>query len=83
MNPDVGAATACAGKTILLPAGKLSKRDKEILGGIGRGYRVYPVRAGENITDIISRRNISRAEMEQLNPGVDLDELKGETKPPC
>mmetsp|Transcript_38834 Transcript_38834/g.83627 ORF Transcript_38834/g.83627 Transcript_38834/m.83627 type:complete len:216 (+) Transcript_38834:33-680(+) len=76
MNPDVSASTVTVGKTILLPAGKLSQRDKEILGGIGRGYRVYPVRAGENLDDIISKRNISREEMEQLNPGTDLDSLK-------
>ena len=36
------------GQTILLPAGALSSRDKEILSGIGpRSYRTYPVRAGE------------------------------------
>lgn len=39
------------GQTLLLPAGKLSARDKEILAGIGPWtYRTYPVRAGENIT---------------------------------
>lgn len=38
------------GQTLLLPAGKLSARDKEILAGIGPWtYRTYPVRAGENI----------------------------------
>ncbi|KAG1665340.1 hypothetical protein FOA52_011754 [Chlamydomonas sp. UWO 241] len=78
MNPDMSAATATSGKTILLPAGKLSKRDKEILGGIGPGYRVYPVRAGESLTDVMSKRKITRQEMEELNPGVDLDSLKGD-----
>lgn len=77
MNPDTSAATATPGKTILLPAGNLSKRDKEILGGIGKGYRVYPVRAGESLTDVMSKRNISRKEMEELNPGVNLDALPG------
>ena len=39
------------GQTLLLPAGALSTRDKEILAGIGPWtYRTYPVRAGENIS---------------------------------
>lgn len=64
------------GQTLLLPAGRLSSRDKEILEGIGPWtYRTYPVRAGENLEDIISKRKISRAEMEALNPTVDLDHL--------
>ena len=44
--------------------------------GIGRGtYRTYPVRAGESIKDIISKRNITRAEVDALNPEVNLDKL--------
>jgi galactokinase/mevalonate kinase-like predicted kinase len=35
------------------------------------------VRKGESLTDIISKRNISRAEMSNLNTGVNLDKLKG------
>ncbi|EIE22642.1 hypothetical protein COCSUDRAFT_16385 [Coccomyxa subellipsoidea C-169] len=63
-------------QTILIPGGKLSSRDKEILAGIGRGtYRTYPVRAGESIKDIISKRNITRAEVDALNPEVNLDKL--------
>jgi hypothetical protein len=35
------------------------------------------VRKGESLSDIISKRNISRAEMADLNTGVNLDKLKG------
>ena len=46
--------------------------------GIGpRTYRTYPVRAGENIKDIISKRDITRVEVDQLNPEVNLDKLTG------
>ncbi|KAK9903974.1 hypothetical protein WJX75_001634 [Coccomyxa subellipsoidea] len=63
-------------QTILIPGGRLSSRDKEILAGIGpRTYRTYPVRAGENIKDIISKRDITRVEVDQLNPEVNLDKL--------
>jgi hypothetical protein len=44
MNPDIDPDKVKEGQTILLPAGKLSSRDKEILEGIGHVYRVYPVR---------------------------------------
>ena len=38
------------GQTLLLPSGKLSSRDKEILEGIGPWtYRTYPVRSGEHL----------------------------------
>ena len=38
------------GQTLVLPAHKLSARDKEILAGIGPwSYRTYPVRAGETL----------------------------------
>jgi hypothetical protein len=36
------------------------------------------VRKGESLSDITSKRNISRAEMANLNTGVNLDKLKGE-----
>ncbi|CAL5220274.1 g2257 [Coccomyxa viridis] len=63
-------------QTILIPAGKLSSRDKEILAGIGpRSYRTYPVRSGEDIEDIISKRGITREEVDALNPDVNLDRL--------
>jgi hypothetical protein len=114
-------------QTILIPGGRLSSRDKEILAGVNltsassdifsvsqsfslariqhalsekwpmkrlewleavnygvlhagigpRTYRTYPVRAGENIKDIISKRDITRVEVDQLNPEVNLDKLTG------
>jgi len=71
------------GQTILLPSGKLSSRDKEILEGIDKAYRFYPVRAGEKLGDIITKRKITTVEMEELNPGVDLNKLKGTASPQC
>eukprot|EP01023_Acetabularia_acetabulum_P039999 TRINITY_DN3865_c0_g2_i3.p3 TRINITY_DN3865_c0_g2~~TRINITY_DN3865_c0_g2_i3.p3 ORF type:complete len:210 (+),score=47.37 TRINITY_DN3865_c0_g2_i3:143-772(+) len=68
INPDF----LVEGQTLIVPAGKLSSRDKDILEGIGpSSYRTYPVRAGENIQDIISKRGISMEEIEQLNPEAD------------
>ena len=50
--------------------------------GIGpRTYRTYPVRSGESIEDIISKRSISRAEVDALNPEVNLDKLQGGGSP--
>ena len=50
--------------------------------GIGpRTYRTYPVRSGENIEDIISKRGIARAEVDALNPEVNLDKLQGGAVP--
>jgi LysM repeat protein len=43
---------------------------------------VYPVRKGESLTDVIKKRNITVQEMKELNPGVNLDKLKGEALPP-
>lgn len=77
MNPDVNPDRPVdEGRTILVPAGTLSSRDREILGGIGTGYRVYPVRAVETIKDVITKRGISRDEMLALNPGTNLDALQ-------
>jgi hypothetical protein len=44
VKPDAVAA----GQTILLPAGTLSSRDREILEGIGAVYRIYPVGVAAN-----------------------------------
>lgn len=78
LNHDVKPEDLTEGQTIVLPAGKLSARDKEILQGIGPGtYRTYPVRAGETIEDIISKRSISRREADQLNADLNLDNLFG------
>lgn len=76
LNHDINPDSLVEGQTILLPGGKLSSRDREILAGIGPAtYRTYPVREGELLQDIIEKRNITRAEMEALNPGIDLDKL--------
>ena len=78
LNHDRNPEELKEGQTILLPAGKLSFRDKEILAGIGSGnYRTYPVRKSETIEDIISKRNITRAEVDALNQGVNLNKLSG------
>lgn len=78
LNHDRNPENLKEGQTILLPAGKLSHRDKDILAGIGSGnYRTYPVRQNETIDDIISKRNISRAEVDALNKGVNLSKLGG------
>eukprot|EP00879_Flechtneria_rotunda_P001836 GHRR01002002.1.p1 GENE.GHRR01002002.1~~GHRR01002002.1.p1 ORF type:complete len:211 (+),score=42.98 GHRR01002002.1:138-770(+) len=76
INPELKPSAVKPGKTILLPAGTLSRRDREILEGIGRVYRIYPVRKGETLGDIISKRNITREEMKELNTGVNIDRLK-------
>lgn len=73
-----------AGQKIVLPAGKLSARDREILAGIepgsrqGRGFRPYPVRKGETAADIAAKRKVSMAELQKLNPGVDLEKVKAD-----
>eukprot|EP01024_Parvocaulis_polyphysoides_P005569 TRINITY_DN11398_c0_g1_i1.p3 TRINITY_DN11398_c0_g1~~TRINITY_DN11398_c0_g1_i1.p3 ORF type:complete len:217 (-),score=28.72 TRINITY_DN11398_c0_g1_i1:281-847(-) len=68
INPDF----LIEGQTLVLPAGKLSARDKDILSGIGpSSYRTYPVRAGEKIEDIISKRGITMEEINDLNPDTD------------
>ncbi|GMH39936.1 hypothetical protein BSKO_07840 [Bryopsis sp. KO-2023] len=65
------------GVTILVPADQLSVRDKDIISGIGKhSYRTYPVRKGETVEDIIAKRGISMAEMEKLNPDVELGKVK-------
>ncbi|GLC52014.1 hypothetical protein PLESTB_000573000 [Pleodorina starrii] len=76
INPDVKAEKVAEGHTILLPANKLSTRDKEILGGIGTTYRLYPVRAGESVSEVLSKRGISTEEFQALNPGVDIASIK-------
>lgn len=76
INPEVKPDAVSAGQTILLPSGTLSARDREILEGIGAVYRVYPVRKGESLGDVIKKRSITQAEMKELNPGVNLDRLK-------
>ena len=66
------------GTTLLLPAEKLSKRDREILAGIGSKYRTYPVRQGESIADIVTKRGITMEELVELNPDIELQGDQGE-----
>ena len=62
----------------MLPASKLSKRDKDILHGIHSGStRLYPVRQGETIEAIIKARGVTLEEAQKLNPGANLKKLKG------
>ncbi|GFR45204.1 hypothetical protein Agub_g6598 [Astrephomene gubernaculifera] len=75
INPEFKADAVVEGKTILLPANKLSTRDKEILGGIGTTYRIYPIRAGETLSDVLSKRGISTEEFLALNPGVAIQDV--------
>lgn len=50
LNHSTSPDALVEGQTLLLPTGKLSARDKEILEGIGPWtYRTYPVRAGETL----------------------------------
>lgn len=76
LNHSISKSELMEGTTIILPASALSERDKEIISGIGWRYRTYPVRKGETMEEIISKRGISMAEMEKLNPNVDLHKLK-------
>mmetsp|Transcript_11058 Transcript_11058/g.19163 ORF Transcript_11058/g.19163 Transcript_11058/m.19163 type:complete len:214 (+) Transcript_11058:106-747(+) len=76
LNPGMNPAKMEAGKTILIPSAKLSSRDREILDGIGAGYRLYPVRMGETLPDIMAKRKITMSEMHSLNPGINLDQLE-------
>lgn len=41
------------------------------------------MRSGEDITDIISKRGITREEVDGLNPDVNLDRLSGELSAPA
>lgn len=77
LNHSIKKSELTEGTTIVLPAGSLSERDKEIISGIGwLSYRTYPVRKGEKIEDITSKRGITMDEMERLNPDVNLQKLK-------
>ncbi|CAG9463629.1 unnamed protein product [Pedinophyceae sp. YPF-701] len=76
LNHGLNADLIVEGQTLLLPAGSLSKRDKEILAGIGSStYRTYPVRKGEKIQDILGARKVTMEEAQGLNPGMDLNKL--------
>ncbi|KXZ47165.1 hypothetical protein GPECTOR_37g171 [Gonium pectorale] len=76
LNPDCKPEKVVEGQTILLPANKLSERDREILGGIGTTYRLYPIRQGEILSDVLSKRGISESEFLALNPGISVKDIK-------
>lgn len=78
LNPGKNPDSIVEGSTILLPSDKLSSRDLEILSGIGASYRLYPVRAGETLQEILSKRGITDEEFQRLNPGVKIDSLKSD-----
>ena len=67
------------GERLVLPASRLSSRDREILAGIepgsGQRFRPYPVRSVETAAAIAANRKISVAELQAANPGVDIDRL--------
>ena len=66
------------GQTIMLPLGKLSERDRQILDGMKTGnYRTYPVRQGEKLQDILDKRKISEQEFKALNPDINPKKVKG------
>ena len=78
LNHEIDPNNVKADQTILVPVGKLSERDRLILDGMGKGkYRTYPIRKGEKLSDVLSKRNITLKEFEDLNPGVDPDRLGG------
>ncbi|KAK3253267.1 hypothetical protein CYMTET_37476 [Cymbomonas tetramitiformis] len=78
LNPGLDDDKIVPGQTILLPAGRFSQRDLEILSGIGTGpTRIYPVRKGETIEAIAASRGIALPAVEELNPTVDIYDLSG------
>jgi hypothetical protein len=78
LNHDLDPNNLKEGQTILVPAGALSERDREIIAGVDRGaWRTYPVRKGEALTDILEKRNITLEEFTRLNPDVLPTEIKG------
>lgn len=78
LNHEIDPNNLGADQTILVPVGKLSERDRLILDGMGKGkYRTYPMRKGEKLSDVLSKRNITLKEFEDLNPGVNPDKIPG------
>ena len=55
----------------------MSEGDRLILKNmIERKYRTYAVQGHETIEDIMQARQLEMSEVEALNPGTDLDDLK-------
>jgi hypothetical protein len=78
LNHELDANNVAEGQTILVPVGKLSDRDRLILDGMGQGrYRTYPIRKGEKLDEVLSKRGISMEEFKKLNPDVNPDNVPG------
>jgi hypothetical protein len=78
LNHNIDPNSLKEGSTIILPLGKLSARDRQILDGMRSGhYRTYPVRKGETIDDILSKRKITMDEFKALNPDINVKKIKG------
>ena len=83
LNPvlkESGGDVLLAGEKLLIPGHRYSARDREIMAGIATGVgkggtRTYPLREGERLADVLRARDISMAEVEELNPGVNLKQL--------
>lgn len=62
----------------MVPVGKLSDRDRLILDGMRQGkYRTYPIRKGEKLEEVLSKRGISMEEFKKLNPDVNPKKVPG------
>lgn len=84
LNHEIDPNNVRADQTILVPVGKLSERDRLILDGMGKGkYRTYPMRKGEKLSDVLSKRKITLKEFEDLNPGVNPDKIQGDAPFAC
>ena len=78
LNPGLDPNNLKEGSSLTLPLGKLSARDRQILDGMRAGnYRLYPVRAGERLDDILAKRGITMDEFVALNPDVNVNRVKG------
>lgn len=53
------------------------QRDREILKGIAPvGPRLYPLRKGETVADVLAGRGVTLAEAKELNPSLNLARVK-------
>lgn len=78
INPGLDPNNLKEGSSLTLPLGRLSARDRQILDGMRAGnYRLYPVRHGEKLGDILDKRSISMDEFQALNPDVNVNKVKG------
>jgi LysM repeat protein len=78
LNHEIDPNNVTEGQTIVVPVGKLSERDRLILDGMGQGrYRTYPIRKGEKLEEVLSKRGITMEEFEKLNPEVNPNKVTG------